>query len=85
VMRPDQKTGAFTRQKFANRLDFFCTCLLFRDRVIQAEDHYGVGITQNRFAEGQPLAGLINSLVNDDGLSRSLADDVLRSHGRQVE
>jgi hypothetical protein len=59
VMRTNQKTGALARQKFANRFDFFCTCLLFSDHVIQTEDHHGIGVAKNLLAEWQSLAGLI--------------------------
>ena len=84
-MRSDQQASPLPRQKFSNRFNFFRACLLFRDHVIQAENHHRVGIAKDLLVHRQALTRLVNPLLNYDRLSCGLTDDVLKSHGRQVK
>ena len=85
VMRSYQQTSSLPRQKFSNRLDFFRAGLLFCDHVVQTENHHRIGVAENLFTQRQALTRLVNPLVNDDGMSGGLTDDVLKPYGRQVK
>ena len=84
-MRPYQQASSLPRQKFSNRFNFFCACLLLRDHVIQTENHHRIGVAKDRLVYWQALTCLINPLVNHDRLSGGLTDNVLKSHGRQMK
>src|SRR4249919_2329205 len=59
--------------------------LLLRNHVIQTKDHHRNGVAKDLVVQGQALTRLVNPLVNYDGMSRGLTDDVLKLHGRQVK
>ena len=79
------QTRPLSRQKFSNRFNFFCACLLFCDHVIQTENHHRIGVAKDLLVYWQALTRLIDPLVNDDRISCGLTDDVLKPHGRQVK
>jgi hypothetical protein len=85
VMRSYQQTSALPRQKLTDRFNFRWACLLLCDHVIQTKNHHRIGVTKDLVVQWQALTRLVNPLVNYDGMSRSLTDDVLKPHGRQVK
>src|SRR5579862_6460215 len=53
--------------------------------MVEPEDHQRVGIGENPLVNRQLLAGLIDALVDGDGLPRYFADDALKVQQRKVE
>jgi hypothetical protein len=51
MMGADDETSTFSRKKFSNCLDFVSACLLFRNHMIEAEDHHRIGIAEDLFVE----------------------------------
>ncbi len=85
VMRSYHQTSALSRQKFPDRFNFCRACLLLCDHVIQTKNHHRIGVAKDLVVKWQALTGLVNPLVNYNGMSRGLTDDVLKPHGRQVK
>ena len=85
VVRTYDQTGPLSRQKFSNSFNFFCACLLFGDHMIKTENHHRIGVVKDLLIQWQALTRLINSLINYDGMSRGLTDDILKPYGRQVK
>src|SRR5262249_59480272 len=54
-------------------------------KVVEAEDHEGVAVGQDPFVDGQPVAGLVDALVDRDRVTGRLADEVLEAERRAVE
>ena len=65
--------------------NLFRACLLFRDHMIETENHHRIGVAKDLLVHGQTLTRLIDPLVNYDRMSGGLADEVLKPHGRQVK
>src|SRR5438067_10087815 len=79
------QTRAFAGQELFDSLNFLLSGFLFGDHVVETKHHQRVGVGEHPFVERQSLARLVDSLVNSDGLPRSLADERLEPYGRQVE
>ena len=60
-------------RKSLERGDLFRRGFLFGHHMIQAEDHQRIGIGENSFVDRQLLAGLVDTLINRDGIARHLA------------
>ena len=85
VMRPDDQTRSFPREKFLRRRRSRPGGFLLGHHVIEAEDHQRVSIGEDAFVERETLSGLIDALVNGNRLPRGFPDRVLKPHERQVE
>ena len=85
VVRPYHQTCTLARQKFLDRFNFCCACLLLCDHVIQTKNHHRIGVSKDLVVQWQTLTRLVNPLVHYDWMSRGLTDDVLKPHGRQVK
>ena len=76
---------SWRRDEFSDRFNFGWARLLLRDHVIQTKDHHRIGVAEDLVVQWQALTRLVNPLVNYDGMSRRLPDDVLKPHSRQVK
>src|SRR5580704_2493423 len=85
MMRTEDEACAFALKKVPQSFYLVQRCFLLGNHVVQPEHHEGVGVCENPFVDRQSLSGLINSLINSDGLSGDLADEVLEAHKRQVK
>src|SRR3982751_6681280 len=80
VMWAENETGACTLQELPDCLNFLRRGFLLGNHVIQAKDHKRVRISQYAFVDRQSLSGLIDALIDSDGLSRRFAHGILEAH-----
>ena len=67
------------------RLDLFRGRFLLGDQMIEAEHHQRVGVVEHAGVDRQLLPGLIDALVDGDGMSGQLANQLLETEQRQME
>ena len=81
----DDEAGSFALEKLPNGFDLFRGCFLLSDHVIEAEDHECVGVCEDALVDRQSLAGLVDALIDGDGLVSGFADELLEAQSREVE
>ena len=85
VVRTEDQARAFACEPLAQRLDFLRGGLLFGDQMIEAEHHQRVRVLEHACVDRQLLPGLVDALIHGDGMSRQLADQLLKPEQRQME
>src|SRR5215471_13615970 len=85
VMRRDQEAGPLALEPLADRLDLAWLDSLVRRKMVEAEDHEGVGVGENALVDREAVAGLVNALVDRDRMTGLLADEVLEAERRAME
>ena len=85
VMRGQQQAGAFSLQPFPDGADLLRCGFLFRQDVVQPEDHQGVGVGEDPLVDRQLVAGLVDALEDGDRVAGGFAGQFLESQRRAVE
>ena len=67
------------------RFDFLRGRFLLGDQMIEAEHHQRVGVVENARVDRKFLPRLVDALVDGDGMSGLLADQLLETKQRQME
>ena len=79
VVRSEDQAGAFAGEKSLDRLDLRPAGVLLRRQMIESEHHQRVGIVQDALVDRRRLPCLVHALVDRDGMSRGLRDDLLEA------
>src|SRR5262245_37715416 len=85
VMGPEQKTGPFSLQPLADRLDLTCGCLLFGNQVIETEHHQRVRVRQDSFVYWKLVPGLVDPLKYSNRMSCDFPYHLLKCKRGAVE
>ncbi len=85
VMRGEQEAGIFAFEPFADCLHFGRFGVLFGDQVVEAENQQGVGIGEDAFINDEFVTGLVDALIDGDGLAGGFAGELLKGEGGAVK
>ena len=72
-------------RKFSKCLDLLWGGLLLGDHMVETEDHQRVGVVENALVNREFLSCLVDALVDGDGMSGDLADEVLKAQQAEMK